>query len=80
VERHTTLWGEDPSELYEADPGLASMSLREFYHSKRPSDHKDRIAIFAYWLTKKEDKQGPGRSSWRTHCPDTEDPRKLDPG
>jgi uncharacterized C2H2 Zn-finger protein len=61
VESHTTLYGEDPSELYEAEtPDFATMSttsLRDFYDSKRPSDHKDRITVFAYWLTRKEGKR-----------------------
>lgn len=41
----------------EQEPKLKDLSLAEFYKIKQPKDHNETVVVFAYWLTKKENKE-----------------------
>jgi len=36
---------------------IEKLSLAEFYKQKQPKDHNETVVVFAYWLTKKENKE-----------------------
>jgi len=36
---------------------LDTLSIAEFYKQKQPKDHNETVVVFAYWLTKKEQKE-----------------------
>jgi len=36
---------------------LEGLSLAEFYKQKQPKDHDENVTVFAYWLTKKENRE-----------------------
>ena len=45
------------SSTWEGETELKNLSLAEFYKMKQPRDHNETVAVFAYWLTKKENKE-----------------------
>lgn len=44
-------------EISKEEVELEKLSLAEFYKQKLPKDHNETVVVFAYWLTKKENKE-----------------------